>query len=416
MSWPKRRLGDLMEFRNGLSYSASDRGDGLAIVGVADVSRGGRLPASGFDTIRTPSNLAEAALLRSGDLLFVRSNGSRDLVGRCAEVGELDRPTSHSGFTIRARVIDPEVNPKWVAAFFACGLGDAALGRGARGTNINNLRQERLQGIEIPCPPRRVQDDYAAMIHLFDDQIKRVEDLIRIRNQLLGGLRSQLLGGVRRLPRFDEPWASYTLRDLLAECDAGDWGADPVPGDTWTVVRAGDIRANGTIDLRNCTPRSVAHAKRARLGLRKNDIVLERSGGSNDRPVGRVAIVNNHADACVTNFLHRLRADETLVRARFLFHRLMLFHCAGHTARLQTQTTGIRNLMFERYLNQSFSIPPLQEQDRILQILDCAQSVVDQLEQLAHRFESQRRRTTRTLFETSHPRTGHRTSRRRAAK
>jgi len=185
MNWPQRRLGDLMEFRNGLSYSAADRGEGLPIVGVADVSRGGRLPSGGFETIRTPASLPEAALLKPGDLLFVRSNGSRDLVGRCAEVGELDAPTSHSGFTIRARVIDPAVNPKWIAAFFDCGLGNAVLGRGSRGTNINNLRQERLQGITLRIPPRPEQDRVLGHTARFDDAIANIESL-HIASRTLG--------------------------------------------------------------------------------------------------------------------------------------------------------------------------------------------------------------------------------------
>lgn len=218
MTWPTRRLGDLMEFRNGLSYSAADRGEGLAIVGVADVSRGGRLPTAGFETIRTPSNLPEAALLRPGDLLFVRSNGSKDLVGRCAEVGQLDQPTSHSGFTIRARVIDPDVNPKWVAAFFACGLGDAALGRGARGTNINNLRQERLQGIVIPCPPRETQDRTICVYERFQDLASLYDSAIRCRNQQTDGLKQGLLCGTVRFPGSLTAWPTVRLCDV-AEVD-----------------------------------------------------------------------------------------------------------------------------------------------------------------------------------------------------
>lgn len=200
MNWPQRRLGDLMEFRNGLSYAAADRGEGLAIVGVADVSRGGRLPAAGYETIRAPRNFPDAALLRPGDLLFVRSNGSRDLVGRCAEVGQLDQPTSHSGFTIRARVVDPEVNPKWVAAFFACGLGDGALGRGARGTNINNLRQERLQGITVPCPPQAIQDRALRLYEQFQQAIDLYDAAMRHGRRRIDGLAQVMLNGTLRFP------------------------------------------------------------------------------------------------------------------------------------------------------------------------------------------------------------------------
>jgi restriction endonuclease S subunit len=215
MKWSQRRLGDLMEFRNGLSYSAADRGKGLAIVGVANVSRGGRLPAAGFESIRVPGNLPDAALLRPGDLLFVRSNGSRELVGRCAEVIRLDQPTSHSGFTIRARVVDPEVDPKWVAAFFACGLGDGALGRGARGTNINNLRQERLQGITLPCPPPAIQDRALRLYEHFQDAIDFYDAAMRHGRRRIDGLAQVLLNGTLRFPGFKASWPVVRLGEVV---------------------------------------------------------------------------------------------------------------------------------------------------------------------------------------------------------
>ena len=272
MNWPQRRLGDLMEFRNGLSYSAADRGEGLAIVGVADVSRGGRLPTGGFETIRAPDNLPDAALIRPGDLLFVRSNGSRDLVGRCAEVGPLDQPTSHSGFTIRARVVDPEVNPKWVAAFFACGLGDVALGRGARGTNINNLRQERLQGISIPCPSRAIQDRLFGCLSRFDDVIHGLNTAVAARSKFQAVLLPEVLRKGTAHCRSGSPCPEKKLDEVVS--------IDPESLEANTpsiaLIRYIDISAvsNGMIDIPEDTVRFSEAPSRARRIVRQHDVLM----------------------------------------------------------------------------------------------------------------------------------------------
>jgi type I restriction enzyme S subunit len=261
-----------MEFRNGLSYSAADRGEGLAIVGVADVSPGGRLPATGFERIRAPHNLPDAALLRPGDLLFVRSNGSRDLVGRCAEVGQLDQPTSHSGFTIRARVIDPEVNPKWVAAFFACGLGDVALGRGARGTNINNLRQERLQGISIPCPSRAIQDRLVARLSLFEDVISGLNAAVAARNKFQAALLSEVLRRGTAHCSSGSPCPEKRL-DEVVSIDPESLEADTP---AITLIRYIDISAvsKGVIDIPDDTVRFSEAPSRARRIVRQHDVLM----------------------------------------------------------------------------------------------------------------------------------------------
>ena len=42
-------------------------------------------------------------LLKDGDIIFVRSNGSKDLVGRSVMVRDVDFPLTYSGFCIRFR-------------------------------------------------------------------------------------------------------------------------------------------------------------------------------------------------------------------------------------------------------------------------------------------------------------------------
>ena len=372
MNWPKRRLGDLMEFRNGLSYSAADRGDGLAIVGVADVSCGGRLPASGFDTIRTPSNLAEAAILRPGDLLFVRSNGSRDLVGRCAEVGELDQPTSHSGFTIRARFIDPEVNPKWVAAFFACGLGDAALGRGTRGTNINNLRQERLQGIEIYLPLRNEQDHLLGLLSHFDAAIFTIDAAIDAKRRLHDELiRRSLFGNA-----YDsDPIRLAEAVELVTERYRG-----AIAVGSATCIEMENIeRDSGR--LVTCGGNTTSTSQKTRF--RKDDTLFGKL-----RPYLRKFYFARHDGFCSTEFWV-LRPEPSLILPGYL--PLILQSEVIRRATSKTSGTKMPRADWQTVRATTVTLPSLSRQQEIVALFDCLNSQIDALRDLKASREMQRR-------------------------
>jgi len=54
-------------------------------------------------------------LLQSGDLLFVRSNGNKKLIGRCLYFSDVKERLSFSGFTIRARVNAKKILPEYAS-------------------------------------------------------------------------------------------------------------------------------------------------------------------------------------------------------------------------------------------------------------------------------------------------------------
>lgn len=175
----------------------------------------------------------------------------------------------------------------------------------------------------------------------------------------------------------------FPIRDLLSGSDAGNWGSEPESGSSCGVIRSGNIRDDGGLDLSDLVYRSYPADKAARLQLRAGDILLERSGGSDDRPVGRVAYVQGDTDLCFTNFLHRFRANQELVEPEYLFYLLFNMHQTRTTIALQTQTTGIRNLMFQRYLAYELQVPELSRQRHALTVLSRISAVLAAVEGIA---------------------------------
>ncbi|MGO9815409.1 MAG: hypothetical protein ACLP53_32165, partial [Isosphaeraceae bacterium] len=75
-------------------------------------------PLDCLDTVTPEGTLPDSDTLKENDLLFVRSNGNMELIGRCLLVGPVAEKITHSGFTIRARLINRGVMPKYLCYFW----------------------------------------------------------------------------------------------------------------------------------------------------------------------------------------------------------------------------------------------------------------------------------------------------------
>ena len=145
------KLGDLAEFRNGLNFSKSSTGSNVKIIGVTDFKSYLTPDYSELEEITIDGELKEEDYVQNGDIIFVRSNGNKDLVGRSLYI-DRDSRTSFSGFCIRLRFTSSEVLPKYFAFYTKSGHFKKSISKGSLGTNINNLNQGILSDVLVPLP------------------------------------------------------------------------------------------------------------------------------------------------------------------------------------------------------------------------------------------------------------------------
>ena len=100
--WPTRKLATLADFKNGLNYSKENMGQGLKVIGVRDFQDYLYPIYRDLEQINPEGVVRDQDYLAEDDLLFVRSYGNRELIGRCLHIKNLKEKVSHSGFTIRA--------------------------------------------------------------------------------------------------------------------------------------------------------------------------------------------------------------------------------------------------------------------------------------------------------------------------
>ena len=176
-------------------------------------------------------------------------------------------------------------------------------------------------------------------------------------------------------------WATKKLHEVC-DIQSGLWKGKKEPFTNALVLRNTNFTSSGRLDYSNVVELEVETKQLMKREVVKDDIILEKSGGGDKTPVGRVCIHNATSDVpfSLSNFTARLRVkNRDLLDAHFLHRFLYFLYISGKTEPMQRHSTGIRNLQLSQYKNIDIPLPPLTEQKRIVERLDKAFAEIDDL-------------------------------------
>lgn len=179
----------------------------------------------------------------------------------------------------------------------------------------------------------------------------------------------------------------YKVKDLLSDKISGDWGDDGTIEDGVKVIRTANFLNDGNINYDNLVYRKIKPSIIESKKMHNGDIIIEKSGGSPNQPVGRVVYFENETDDIFlcNNFTTCLRPNKDLVYPKYLFYILFENYKNGKTLRYQNKTTGIINLKLDNYLEEKFDVPDnLHDQIRIAEILSRTESLIAKRKESIH--------------------------------
>ena len=171
-------------------------------------------------------------------------------------------------------------------------------------------------------------------------------------------------------------WGAKPLRTLITEHFAGDWGDDDGEHAV-AVMRSTNFTNDGQLDFSDVATRYFPREKADQFGLLKGDLLVERSGGGPDQPVGRIGFIErNMPGSTISNFVQVLRPDPEKVDASFLGWALFELQRTGIVERVQQQSTQMRNLNWRDYQRLILPWPEVDEQHRIADALKLADDAI----------------------------------------
>jgi type I restriction enzyme S subunit len=191
--WAVKRLGEIGESLIGLTYKPSDvRSDGVLVLRSSNIFEG----ALRFeDNVFVEMEIPERIIVRAGDILICVRNGSRDLIGKCANIDERVQGMTFGAFMAVFRT--PFHN--FVYQQFQSNVIKRQIHEHL-GATINQITNKSLNSFQIPFPMDEAeQTAIAAILSDMDSEIAALEDKLNKARQIKQGMMQELLTGRIRL-------------------------------------------------------------------------------------------------------------------------------------------------------------------------------------------------------------------------
>jgi type I restriction enzyme S subunit len=304
----------------------------------------------------------------------------------------------HVSPAYRSYWVDPSLHTRYVHHLMRSSLYVLGYTKYLTGVRPNSLPmgREDLMSVPIVIPSYLEQKIIADFL---DKETKKIDTLIAEQEKLIELLKEKRQGiilnsvtkglnanvslkdsGVQWIGKVPEHWKIDRLKISVSSCKNGIWGDDP-QGDNNDIpcVRVADFdRRKLRVVLDEPTIRNVTEKERLTRILHKGDLLLEKSGGGENQPVGTVVLYEEDQPAVCSNFVAKVVVNNNINSSYMRY-----VHFAIYSLRITTksinQTSGIQNLDQDKYFNEKAPFPPKSEQDLISGFLDEETSRFDNL-------------------------------------
>ena len=182
-----------------------------------------------------------------------------------------------------------------------------------------------------------------------------------------------------------EGWCASPLSSFCTTIN-GLWKGNKEPLVNLGVIRNANFTKDFGLDYSKIEYIDVELKSFEKRNLEDGDIIVEKSGGSDNFPVGRSILFNGDSRKySFSNFTMSLRIlDKGLILPKYLYYALQYKYRRGDMKQMQTQTTGLHNLLTDKFLSAPTPIPPVLEQEKIVEAIEDLFRTVDEIRDLVN--------------------------------
>ncbi len=293
------------------------------------------------------------------DILY----GSRRTYLKKVSVAHFDGITANTTFVIRSN--DKIITPRLLPFLMLSDSFTEHSVKNSKGSVNPYINWKDIANYELRLPPLDEQKRLADLLWSVDETITAYKELLS--QELLtrsAVLKDVFLSKICKITSINElpiketngMWKTVEAEDVLQV----------------SIIRSTEIRPYGEISYNTAQKHVVKKSQFVDKKLIPGDIIIERSGGGPDQPVGRVCYFDK-ADGNYTfsNFTSAIRIeDQNEVLPKYLFSFLLFFYEMKGTDRLQKQTTGIRNLDYDLYRKIKIPMRNIEEQKECINAIE----------------------------------------------
>ncbi|WP_230848133.1 restriction endonuclease subunit S [Myroides odoratus] len=195
--WKTKKLGDLLEFKNGINATKEQYGNGYKFINVLDILSNEFIT---YDKIIGSVNVTNEIInkfpVNYGDILFQRSSETREEVGTTSVYLDKHKTATFGGFVIRGKQIG-EYEPIFLNKALKTSFVRNQITSKSGGSTRYNVGQEILASVTLSLPSIIEQQKIASFLSLIDERIttqnKIIEELETLKTSISKKIFSQNL-------------------------------------------------------------------------------------------------------------------------------------------------------------------------------------------------------------------------------
>ena len=345
-----KSFSEIADYIRGLTYGKGDElknesKDGIPVLRANNITLGqNKINFDDVKYVKPSVKIKSSQFLKNDDILICAGSGSKEHVGKVAYIRE-DMEYAFGGFMAVIRMKDPsEVMPRFMFHNLTSQRFRTHIGFTIDSSTINNLNAKVVSEFKVPVPPMEVQSEIVRLLDNFTD----------LTAELTSELTAELSARRKQYEYYREQLLSYgeSVRKVrIGEvCDVFTGGEPPldcIKGNISDAEHPYAVWGNGK-DL---------YGYSGTYRIDKDAVVISSIGANTGTvyfhkafftPIIRLKVI--------------VPKDDSL-DMRFLYH-------AMSAAKIESKSSSVPNMNAAEIKALLFSLPDIEEQRRVAEILD----------------------------------------------
>ena len=337
-------LSEIMTQVRGLSYSKKDSRsayfeDSIPVLRAGNIQDARILQE---DYVFVSNDLVkDKQYLKQGDILIAASSGSISIVGKAAMV-QSDMNATFGAFCKVLRPNAEKVNLNYFKHFFETAYYKRTIKSLAEGANINNLKTEHFDNLEIPLPPLDQQKKIAAILDAADAYRQKTKALIEKYDELTRSLFLDMFGDPVTNPKG---WTTKPMGEL-ADLKMGGTPSTKHPeyyeNGTINWMKSGDIKGDFIINFPNKITQLGLENSNTKL-YNKNTVVIALNGQGKTRGTTGLITESTCSNQSVANIDPGNNMNSAFLHFQLKSRYKLLRNLTGDNDRSGLNLTILRN-------------------------------------------------------------------------
>lgn len=386
--WEVKKLGDLLEFKNGINASKEQYGSGVKFINVLDILNNDFITSENIvGRVNVEKDVVEKFSVKYGDILFQRSSETREEVGTANVYLDKESIATFGGFVIRGRKIG-DYEPIFLNKLLQTSSAREDITSKSGGSTRYNVGQDILSSISLHFPNLIEQNKIASFFEKIDQRITTQSKIIDKLKTSIKILRKKVFNQDLRFK--DDNGNSYPNWETKKLGHLGTFFSGGTPLTTKRhyfdgnipFIRSGEINASSTEQYISKEGLKNSSAKMVEIG----DLIYALYGAtSGEVGISKIKGAINQAILCLRTDLNNVFLLNYL---KFQKENILSTFLQG----------GQGNLSAEIIKSLKIPVPTIKEQAHIASVLSNMESKIELEINILNTYQKQKQYLLSRLF------------------